>query len=83
MRATAITAYLENGGTIGRFRAPDLVSLYQEETMDERLAVWQIAEFILGGLDEDELEEVYRHVDECGECVILAGGRRAGRGLRE
>ena len=42
--------------------------------MDERLAVWQIAEFILGGLDEDELEEVYRHVDECGECVIWLAG---------
>jgi len=27
------------------------------------LTAWQIAEFILGGLDEDELEEVYRHFD--------------------
>ena len=35
--------------------------------MDEHLAAWQIAEFIVGGLDEDE--EVYRHFDECGECV--------------
>ena len=34
--------------------------LYQEEIMDEHLAAWQIAEFILGCLDEDELEEVYR-----------------------
>ncbi len=37
--------------------------------MNEHLAAWQIAEFILGGLDDDELEEVYRHFDECGECV--------------
>ena len=42
--------------------------------MDEHLAAGQIAEFILGGLDEDELEEVYRHVDLCGELV---GGRVA------
>ena len=47
--------------------------------MDEHLAAWQIAEFILGGLDEDELEEVYRHFDECGECVgWLAGVVRVG-----
>ncbi len=32
--------------------------------MDEHhLAAWQIAEFILGGLDEGELEDVYRHFD--------------------
>ena len=31
--------------------------------MNEHLAASQIAEFILGGLDE--LEEVYRHVDMC------------------
>ena len=37
--------------------------------MDEHLAAWQIAEFILGGLDEDEIEAVYRHFDECDECV--------------
>ncbi len=47
--------------------------------MGEHLAAWQIAEFILGGLDEDELEEVYRHLDECGECVgWLAGVIRVG-----
>ena len=40
--------------------------------MDEHLAAWQLAEFILGGLDKDELEEVYRHFDECVDCV---GGR--------
>ena len=37
--------------------------------MDEHLAAWQIAEFTLGGLDDDELEEVHPHFDECGECV--------------
>ena len=42
--------------------------------MDEHLAAWQIAEFILGGLDEDELEAVYRHFDECGECVSWLAG---------
>ena len=42
--------------------------------MDEHhLESWQIAEFILGGLD-DELEEVYRHLDECGECVSWLAG---------
>ena len=41
--------------------------------MNEHLAAWQIAEFILGGLDADELDEVYRHFDKCGECVRLAG----------
>ena len=42
--------------------------------MDEQLAARQIAEFILGGLDGDELGAVYRHFDECGECVgCLAG----------
>ena len=30
--------------------------------MDEHLVAWEIAEFILGGLDEDEIEEVYRHL---------------------
>jgi len=35
-------------------------------------------EFILGCLDEDELKAVYRHFDECGECVRwLAGVIRA------
>jgi len=49
--------------------------IYQEAIMDEHhLAAWQIAEFILGGLDEDELEEVYRHFDECGECVRWLAG---------
>ena len=42
--------------------------------MDEHLAEWQIAEFILGDLDEDELVEVYRHFDECGECVSWLAG---------
>ena len=37
--------------------------------MGEHLASWQIAEFILGGLDEDEIEGVYRHFDECAEGV--------------
>ncbi len=48
--------------------------------MDEHLAAWQIAEFILGGLDE--LETVYRHFDECGECVRWLAGVGSGRGLR-
>ena len=48
----------------------------------EHLAAWQIAEFILGCLDEDELEEVYRHVDECADCVEwLAGVIRVSVGL--
>ena len=47
--------------------------------MDEHLASWQIAEFILGGLDEDELEEVYRHLDDCGSAW---GGWRALFGSR-
>ncbi len=47
--------------------------------MHEHVAAWQIVDFILGGLDQDELEEVYRHFDECGECVSWLG---AGRGLR-
>ena len=42
--------------------------------MEEHLTAGQIAEFILGGLDDDELDEVYRHVDLCGELV---GGRVA------
>ena len=42
--------------------------------MDEHLAAWQLAEFILGGLDEDELEEIYRHLDVCGECVNWLAG---------
>jgi len=43
--------------------------------MDEHhLAAWQIAEFILGGLDEDELEEVHRQLGECGECVGWLAG---------
>lgn len=41
--------------------------------MDEHLAAWQIAEFIVGGLDEDELGEVYRHFDECADCVGWLG----------
>jgi len=35
---------------------------------------WQIAEFIEGGLDEDELEEVNRHVDVCVDCVGWLAG---------
>jgi hypothetical protein len=31
--------------------------------MDEHLAAWQVAEFNLGGLEDDELETVYRHLD--------------------
>ena len=50
--------------------------------MDEHLAAWQIAEFTLGCLDEDELEEVYRHFDECGECVSWLAGGCSRRGLR-
>ena len=53
--------------------------------MDEHhLAAWQIAEFIVGGLDEDELEEVYWHFDECGECAGWLAGvvRVAERGVR-
>ena len=42
--------------------------------MDEHLAAWQLAEFISGGLDDDEPEEVYRHVDVCGECVSWLAG---------
>lgn len=42
--------------------------------MDGHLEAWQIAEPILGGLDEDELEENYRHFDECGECVSWLAG---------
>jgi len=46
--------------------------------MDEHhhLAAWQIAEFNLGGLDEGELKAVYRHLDECGECVSWLAGVR-------
>lgn len=42
--------------------------------MDEHLEAWQIAEHFLGGLDEDKLEEVYRHLDECGDCVGWLAG---------
>ncbi len=42
--------------------------------MDEHLAARQISEFILGGLDEDELEQVYRHVDVCVDCVGWLAG---------
>ena len=50
--------------------------------MDEHLAAWQISEFILGGLDDDELGAVYRHVDACVGLRGLVGGRYSGRGLR-
>jgi len=42
--------------------------------MDEHLTAGQIAEFILGGLDDNELEAVYRHFDECPECVSWLAG---------
>ena len=42
--------------------------------MDEHLAAWQIAEFILGGLDDNELKAVYRHFDDCGDCVSWLAG---------
>jgi hypothetical protein len=42
--------------------------------MVEHLAAWQVAEFILGCLDEDELKAVYLHFDECGECVSCLAG---------
>ena len=42
--------------------------------MDEHLTAGQIAEFILGCLDEDELKAVYRHFDECGDCVEWLAG---------
>ena len=49
---------------------------------EEHLEVWQVAEFILDGLDDDELEGVYRHFDECGECAgWLAGVVRVSVGL--
>ena len=45
--------------------------------MEEHLTAGQIAEFIVGGLDEDELDAAYRHFDECDECVgWLAGVMR-------
>jgi hypothetical protein len=37
--------------------------------MDQHLAACQIADFILGGLDEDELEEVYRHPARYGRFL--------------
>ncbi len=37
--------------------------------MDEHLTAGQISEFILGCLDEAELKAVYRHFDECVDCV--------------
>ena len=37
--------------------------------MDEHLWAWQVAEFIVGCLDEDELKAVYGHFDECVDCV--------------
>ena len=45
-----------------------------EVIMDEHLAAWQIAEFILGGLDDNELKAVYRHFDDCGDCVSWLAG---------
>ncbi len=42
--------------------------------MEEHLTAGQIAEFILGRLDEGELKAVYRHFDECGECVSWLAG---------
>ena len=46
--------------------------------MEEHLTAEQIAEFILGRLHDDELKAVYRHFDECVDCVEwLAGVIRA------
>ncbi len=45
--------------------------------MDELLASWQIAEFILGGLDKDELEEV---IATSTSAVSAWAGWQAGRG---
>ncbi len=42
--------------------------------MEEHLTAGQIAEFTLGCLDEDEIEGVYRHFDECGEGVSWLAG---------
>jgi len=48
--------------------------IHQEELMEEHLTAGQIAEFTLGCLDEDEIEGVYRHFDECGEGVSWLAG---------
>jgi len=40
----------------------------------EHLTAWQISEFTLGNLDEDELDAAYRHFDECDECVGWLAG---------
>ncbi len=42
--------------------------------MDEHLAAWQIAEFIVGGLDEDELEWLERR-----GALARQRGRQVGR----
>ena len=42
--------------------------------MDEHLAAWQIAEFILCGLDDNELAAVCLHFDECADCVEWLAG---------
>ncbi len=41
---------------------------------EEHLEVWQVAEFILGGLDDNELEAVCLHFDECEDCVEWLAG---------
>ncbi len=42
--------------------------------MGEHLEVWQVAEFILGGLDDNELEAVCLHFDECADCLDWLAG---------
>ena len=42
--------------------------------MEEHVTAGQIAEFILGCLDDDELKAVYRHFDECVDCVEWLAG---------
>ena len=49
---------------------------------EEHLAVWQIEEFILGGLDDDELEAVCLHFDECADCLEWLVGGHPSRGVR-
>ena len=49
--------------------------------MDEHLAAWQIAAFILGGLDEDTRGSLSARRRVRG-LRGLVGGRYSGRGLR-
>ena len=41
---------------------------------EEHLEVWHVAEFIVDGLDDNELEEVCRYFDECEDCVEWLAG---------